>query len=202
VHPERGELRGRGLQAAPTPLFIPSLGALSSEHTSPLSVLHAVLFSPTFHPAVSRQAFFCLSWLKVVENSPCSVAAIEREIRLPGALSAAEPGVFSGFHFRYSCAGHNLCPFTPAAVIVMGRIILAGACFSKLFAYGQSGITRAQLQQGRGFMCGAWGNPPRPCCGGHFTQPGPGAASGEPVAAGIRVGWCCSCWRKGSPLQA
>lgn len=53
VHPERGEVGGRGLQVAPALLFIPCLGALRSEHTSSLLILRTILSSPTFHPAVS-----------------------------------------------------------------------------------------------------------------------------------------------------
>lgn len=51
VHPEKGELEDRGLQAAPALLFIPCLGVLSSEHTSSLLVLRTMLSSPIFHPA-------------------------------------------------------------------------------------------------------------------------------------------------------
>lgn len=135
-------------------------------------------------------------------KTACTWWQLSREISLPGALSAAESRVFSGFRFHYSYAGHNLCWFTPAAVIVMGTGSLAGGFVSNLSAYRQSNITRARLQQGQGFMCGAWGNPPCPCFGGHFTQPGPGAASAEPVDTGIGMGRCCSCRSKGSPLQA
>lgn len=54
VHPERGELGGRGLHAAPAVLFKPCLGALSSEHTSPLLVLVLV---PCCPPQLSTLQF-------------------------------------------------------------------------------------------------------------------------------------------------
>ena len=73
-------------QPWPCCLYLPR-GALSSEHTSSLSVLREVPSSLTFHPAVSHQAFFCLSWLKVVKNSPCLVAAIERDKATWGFIS-------------------------------------------------------------------------------------------------------------------
>ena len=126
---------------------------------------------------------------------------LSREIRLPGALSAAESCIFGGFCFSYSYAGHDLCWFAPAAVIVMGTGSLAGGFVSNLSAYRHSSITRARLQEGWGFMCGAWRNPLCPCFGGHFTQPGPGAVSAEPVDTGIGMGRCCSRGSKGSPLQ-